>query len=155
MSERLTPFVQRVNVMAARLAGLLTVWRAYEHNMDVGTVAHLTATALDVQLALEIARAWYAHGHALLSHLTPRRDRPDPLASLPDSVRDLYAALPAEFKRADADEAGEGVGIKPRTVKANLQKLQEAGMLQRQGHSYRKVAAPEIPTEDDVEGVDG
>ena len=144
MSERLTPFVQRLGVMCVRVAGLLTVLRAWDHNLPVSRESNMWATPLDVRLALELTRVWYAHGYALLSHLTPRPERMDPLAGVPSACRALYEALPAEFKRADADEAGDALGSKKRTVKDHLQRLQEAGMLQRAGHTYRKVAPTEM-----------
>lgn len=137
------PFVQRSALMAVRLAGVLTVLRAYEHNVDLNT-GSLQVTDYDAALALHIAQVWYAHGAALLTHLNGATNRTSPLVSLTDEARAVYDALPETFKRADANAVGEAEGVSARTVKRYLQQYQEAGTVVRDGHTYTKVSAPAV-----------
>ena len=142
--DSVLPFVQRSALMALRLTGVLTVLRAWEHNVDLDGSAVLTATDFDAALALHISRVWFEHGAALLTHLNGTSNRTSPLVSLTDEARDLFDALPQTFKRDVANAEGERAGVSARTVKRYLQQYQKAGTVVRDGHTYTKVAVASV-----------
>ena len=151
LADRALPFVQRSALMCARLTAVLTILRAWEHNvsLEASDGAHLTATGYDVALAVHIASVWYEHGAALLTQLTPEA-RPNPLVSLPDDARALVEALPdGPFRWADVVAAAESVGMTERKAKRTIQSVQSAGLILRSGHTYEK--APRIAEAVDFE----
>jgi len=154
-AERVLPFVQRLNLMAVRLVGILTVLRTWDQHGPLDSVPHLVAIPFDVRLALHVTSIWYQHGYALLTHLSKEDiNGTSPLMSLSETCRALYEALPGTFRRADANREAERLGASERTVKKYMSDLQAAGLVLLSGHTYTKVTPPDDvfpfdPAEDD------
>lgn len=135
--------VQRHTLMAARLAAVLTVLRAWDHGIPLHDDSHLALrpTDHDLSLALHVASVWYAHAHALLTQLSDGPETAGPLAQVPADALDLYRRLPASFAENDVRDlvAGERPG------RALLRDLQRAGLALRQGDRWRPVHHADEP----------
>lgn len=156
IADRLLPFVQRVNLMAVRLMGILSALRAYEGNMGVARddLQNIGVNEIDVDLALHIAGVWFSHGRALLTQLSPDVEESSPLVQMSENAQAVFSGLPDVFKIADAYAIGKDVGVSERTVKQYMSSFQEAQLVSRDGHTYRK-AAMDVVTPFRVDETEG
>lgn len=128
--------VKRMGVVALRLATTLTAIRHYETEGQGGLSGAkvLHCTDEDAEAAMLIAGKWLEHAAMLLTHLPNAENKM--MRPKRKNEELLLAALPAEFSRAEAQVAGEGMGMSTRSVDRYLKRLTEGAHLSRTGGEY-------------------
>ncbi len=132
ISSDLNSNVYRHGLIMFRIAMILTIVRHYEAD----TLAkELECTAYDFHFALNLGELLLKYAVAVYRLLPANSTRANHKQVL------FLNQLPSEFTKAEAEEAGERIGIKSRSVTGYLQTLLQSGELAKQEHGrYKKKA---------------
>ena len=136
-SESFLGAVKRHGLMAYRLCMIFTALEAAK--LDYG-VDELFCSDAHFHAALAIIEVCLAHSRLLMTQLVASADIPE--LTCPDYFRRLFEQLPEEFTLSELYTQGESVGIKERSIRRHLKRLDPHYVTRIAPGVYRKNTPP-------------
>lgn len=136
-SESFLGAVKRHGLMAYRLCMIFTALEAAK--LDYG-VDELFCSDAHFHAALAIIDVCLAHSRLLMTQLAASADIPE--LTCPDYFRRLFEQLPEEFTLSELYTQGESVGIKERSIRRHLKRLDPHYVTRIAPGVYRKNTPP-------------
>jgi hypothetical protein len=130
--------VKRAGLIAFRIAMILSVLRAREHEAGLADDERevIEPVQEDFEMALELALTYADHGIQYSRKLHDASAK----AKLPAQAKRFFSLLPDEFKTSDAQETGDERNIPDRTVRNYLKRFVDNDLAEKvkKGH-YEKL----------------
>lgn len=131
---------KRAGVQAFRIAMTLTVLRAVENEVPLHMADELEAERCDVETALDLAVTYADHA---VRFAEERLDEVEPVDPQSHRIAVILRGVDAEFSSGDAYElaAAEGIGVSKRTLRKDLKKAADRGLVRATGANgqWRKI----------------
>ena len=119
------PVVRRNVFVTYRIAAICCIWRAYESNVDLTTVKHLTLSKADITVGYNVAATCLGHAMSAAKTLDST------VLGTSPKQRTFLAELNEEFTTQAAKDAGKSVGISESTVFEWLKYLMRLGAFKK------------------------